>query len=309
MTYSVTWDRTDSHQSLRPDVFGCSLFSVTDIFPKLAAFKVSLKERNLDQSPLYFAKVDVQTCFDTIPQQRLLTMVESLMSMPTYQTGKHVEISPLGALQRLDGQHADPLPVKKYVAHSGAANDMVSFHHLIEKKFVGMKSNTVFVNTNLQQQETKDDLMRLLREHVERNLVKIGKKFYRQKQGIPQGSILSSILCNFFYAEFERDVLDFALGDECLLLRLLDDFLLITINQQHAERFIRVMHHEHSDYGVVVKSAKSLANFDAATEAGHRIPRTDSKDKFPYCGVCIDTITLEVNKKSERSARIGKLAI
>jgi telomerase reverse transcriptase len=276
------------------------------MFPKLAAFKASLNQRNLEQSPLYFAKVDVQTCFDTIPQQRLLTMVESLVSMQTYQTGKHVEISPLGALQRLDGQHVDPLPVKKYVAHSGAANDMTSFQELVQNKFVGMKSNTVFVNTNLQQQETKDDLMRLLREHVERNLVKIGKKFYRQKQGIPQGSILSSILCNFFYAELERDVLGFALGDDCLLLRLLDDFLLITINRQHAERFLRVMHRGHASYGVVVKSSKSLANFDAVTEAGHRIPKAASDNKFPYCGVCIDTLTLEVNKKSERSARIGK---
>ncbi|KAH4908622.1 hypothetical protein HBI80_055510 [Parastagonospora nodorum] len=290
-------------KSLQPNVFGSSLFSVTDMFPKLAAFKASLKQRNLEQGPLYFAKVDVQTCFDTIPQQRLLTMVESLMSMQTYQTGKHVEISPLGALQKLDGQHIDPLPVKKYVAHSGAAKDMASFQQLVQNKFVGLKTNTVFVNTNLQQQETKDDLMRLLREHVERNLVKIGKKFYRQKQGIPQGSILSSILCNFFYAELERDVLSFALGDDCLLLRLLDDFLLITIKQQHAERFLRVMHRGHPEYGVVVKTSKSLANFDAVTETGHCIPKAASDSKFPYCGVCIDTTTLEVNKKSERSAR------
>lgn len=276
------------------------------MFPKLAAFKVSLKQQNLEQCPLYFAKVDVQTCFDTIPQQRLLTMVESLISMQSYQTGKHVEISPLGALQQLDGQHVDPPPLKKYVSHSGATRDMASFHHLVESKFVGMKSNTVFVNTNLQQQETKDDLMRLLREHVERNLVKIGKKFYRQKKGIPQGSILSSILCNFFYAELEREVLTFALGNDCLLLRLLDDFLLITVNRQYAERFLRVMHRGHADYGVVVKSSKSMANFNATTEAGHRIPKAASDNKFPYCGVCIDTATLEVSKKSERSARIGK---
>jgi telomerase reverse transcriptase len=282
---------------------------VTDMFPKLAAFKASLKQRNLEQGPLYFAKVDVQTCFDTIPQQRLLTMVESLMSMQTYQTGKHVEISPLGALQKLDGQHVDPLPMKKYVAHSGTAKDMASFQQLVQNKFVGLKSNTIFVNTNLQQQETKDDLMRLLREHVERNLVQIGKKFYRQKQGIPQGSILSSILCNFFYAELERDVLSFALGDDCLLLRLLDDFLLITTKQQHAERFLRVMHRGHPNYGVVVKTSKSLANFDAVTDTGHCIPKAASASKFPYCGVYIDTTTLEVNKKSERSARTGKLTL
>jgi telomerase reverse transcriptase len=279
------------------------------MFPKLVAFKASLREQNLEHSPLFFAKVDVQTCFDTIPQSRLLNMVDSLMSMQAYETGKHVEVSPLGALQRLDGQHVDPLPVKRYVSHSGGAKDVASFHQLVQNKFVGTKSNTIFVNTDLQQQETKDDLMRLLREHIERNLVKIGKKFYRQKKGIPQGSVLSSILCNFFYAELERDVLSFALGSDCLLLRLLDDFLLITVQQKHAECFIRVMHRGHADYGVVVQSSKSLTNFDAFTDAGQHIPRAVSDDKFPYCGVCIDTRTLEVSKKSERPAKMGKRQI
>jgi telomerase reverse transcriptase len=287
-------------------VFGCSLFSVTDMFPKLAAFKASLRQQNLEEEPLYFAKVDVQTCFDTIPQARLLSMVESLMSMQAYRTGKHVEISPVGALQRLDGEHIDPLPLKKYVSHSGGAKDMASFQQLVRDKFVGLKSNTVFVNTNLLQQETKDDLMRLLREHVERNLVKIGKKFYRQKKGIPQGSILSTILCNFFYAELERDILSFALGPDCLLLRLLDDFLLITVNRQHAERFIRVMHRGHAEYGVVVKSSKSLTNFEVLTDAGHCMPKAGPDGKFPYCGVCIDTVTLEVSKKSERPTKTGE---
>jgi telomerase reverse transcriptase len=276
------------------------------MLPRLAAFKASLKEQNLHASPLYFAKVDVQTCFDTIPQARLLSMVEGLMSLQVYQTGKHVEISPLGALQRLDGQHVDPPPAKRYVAHSGGTKDMGSFHQLVEDKFVGTKSNTIFVNTNLQQQETKDDLMRLLREHVERNLVKIGKKFYRQKKGIPQGSILSSILCNFFYAELERDVLSFALGSDSLLLRLLDDFLLITVKRQHAELFIKVMHRGHADYGVTVESSKSLANFEVVTDGGHRIPRSASDGKFPYCGISINTETLDVGKKSDQSTRTGK---
>jgi telomerase reverse transcriptase len=279
------------------------------MFPKLVAFKASLREQNLEHSPLFFAKVDVQTCFDTIPQSRLLNMVDSLMSMQAYETGKHVEVSPLGALQRLDGQHVDPLPVKRYVSHSGGAKDVASFHQLVQNKFVGTKSNTIFVNTDLQQQETKDDLMRLLREHVERNLVKIGKKFYRQKKGIPQGSILSTILCNFFYAELERDILSFVLGPDCLLLRLLDDFLLITVNRQHAERFVRVMHRGHADYGVVVKSSKSLANFDVVADTGHCIPKVAPNSKFPYCGVCIDTETLEISKKSERPAKIGKCQV
>ena len=230
------------------------------------------------------------------------------MSMQTYHTGKHVEVSPLGALQRLDGEYVDPMPRKRYVAHSGPAADMTSFGELVQNKLAGTKANTVFVNTNLQRHESKDDLMQLLREHVARNLVKIGKRYYRQKTGIPQGSVLSTLLCNFFYSELERDVLDFALAENCLLLRLLDDFLLITTDQTCAERFVRVMHRGHADYGVVVQSAKSLANFEATTDDGGRVPRSTCEGKFPYCGIFIDTRTLEISKKTEQSAKGGKYA-
>lgn len=276
------------------------------MFPRLESFKTTLQEHGLQDEKLYFAKVDVISCFDTIPQPRLLSMIDSLMSAQAYQTGKHVEISPLGALQRLDGQNVNQAPIKRWMPHTAAAKDAEAFSQLVQKKLVGTKSNTVFVNTNLQQQESKDDLMHLLREHVERNLVKIGKRFYRQRTGIPQGSVLSSILCNYFYAELERDVLGFARGPDCLLLRLLDDFLLITVNREHAERFVRVMHRGHAEYGVQVQPSKSMTNFDVTTNNGMRIPKCCPETHFLYCGICIDTTTLEVKKKTERPTRIGK---
>ncbi len=293
-------------QSLRPDKFGCSLFSVGDMYPKLASFKASLRQRGLGDTRLYFAKVDVQACFDTIPQSRLLRMIDSLMSIQAYNTGKHVEISPLGPLQRLTGKHVDPMPLMKYVPHTDAATHVTPFNQLVQNRLAGTKANSIFVNTNLQRYETKDDLMHLLQEHIERNVVKIGKRFYRQKTGIPQGSVLSSILCNFFYAQLERDVLGFVLDGDSLLLRLLDDFLLISIHEEHAKRFIRVMHKGHPEYGVVIKPSKSMANFDVMTEERDAIATSGSDGKFAYCGVCIDTTTLEVSKKTEGPTKAGK---
>ncbi|EOD49286.1 putative telomerase reverse transcriptase protein [Neofusicoccum parvum UCRNP2] len=38
----------------------------------------------------------------------------------------------------------------------------------------------------MEQQQSKNEVMKLLTEHVERNIVKVGKKYYRQKTGIPQ---------------------------------------------------------------------------------------------------------------------------
>lgn len=293
-------------KSLQPDKFGSSLFSVGDMLPKLAAFRASLQQRGLGNMRLYFAKVDVQACFDTIPQRRLLRMIDSLMPAQAYCASKHVEMSPLPPLERLSGHHVNPMPHKRYVARSHAATDTRPFHQLIQDRFADTKANTIFVNLNMQRHEAKDDLMQLLQEHIEHNTVRIGKRFYRQKTGIPQGSVLSSILCNFFYAELERDVLDFALGDDCLLLRLLDDFLLITITEEHARQFVHLMHKGHPEYGVIVQPAKSLVNFDVTLANGQPITTSDPDGKFPYCGVCIDTTTLEISKKTDAPEKAGK---
>jgi telomerase reverse transcriptase len=274
------------------------------MFPKLAAFRRSLQEQGLAESQLYFAKVDVQSCFDNIPQKRLLSMVESLFSSETYQSGKHVEVRSLGELQRLHGPHVNPLPLRRYVPHTTAGRDAAPFDRLVLEDLVGTKANTVFVDMAVQRLEAKDNLMQLLREHVERNMVKMGKKFYRQKTGIPQGSVLSSILCNYFYAEFEREVLGFALSPGSLLLRLLDDFCFVTAKREDAERFVRTMHIGNADYGVSIKPAKSLTNFDiTCNHSGFRMPRCASDVVFPYCGVLIHMRTLEVSRDAERAGQ------
>ena len=39
--------------------------------------------------------------------------------------------------------------------------------------------------------------------------LKIGQDYYRQIVGIPQGSVLSALLCSFFYGDLEREHLKF----------------------------------------------------------------------------------------------------
>src|SRR5277367_4355254 len=69
----------------------------------------------------------------------------------------------------------------------------------------------------------------------------MGKQFRSQKVGIPQGSVVSTILCNLFYADLEKKKLPFLTDSDGLLLRLIDDFLFISMNQDHAKRFLQYM--------------------------------------------------------------------
>lgn len=162
-----------------------------------------------------------------------------------------------------------------------------------------------------------------LEEHVKENLIRVSRYrlpatpahwlqfsdgYYRQTSGIPQGSRVSSMLCSYFYGHMERSVLEGVKGgesvsavpvlgesvDTCLqlLLRIIDDFLLISTSQDLVERFVTRMlsggrgempiillvSAENGsgipEYGCVISPAKSLVNFDY--RGGSAVPRTES---------------------------------
>lgn len=81
-----------------------------------------------------------------------------------------------------------------------------------------------------------------MKAHVTNNTLKIGKHFYRQHKGIPQGSILSTLLCNYFYADLEAKCMSFTQENNSLLLRLIDDFLFITRDRAKAIEFLEATH-------------------------------------------------------------------
>ncbi|MCJ1286569.1 hypothetical protein MMC26_005915 [Xylographa opegraphella] len=286
-------------KSRQPDRLGSALFSVGDLYPKLKAFRAQLLASKRGHECLYFVKVDVQSCFDTIPQRQVTAHIETLCSETEYRISRHAEIKPNNAHDYRSGIQLESKPRRKFVATARAGQDYKNFQEMINEKWGPVKKSTIFVDPVVQSLQEKDTLLDLLREHVEQNVVKIGKKFFRQKQGIPQGSVLSSLLCNFFYAEFEKECVDFLSTSDSLLLRLIDDFLLITTNHSHATRFAQIMHKGSEKYGVHVRADKSLTNFECIIDTTS-LPRLDSGSGFPYCGTMIDTATLEITKDRGR---------
>lgn len=289
----------DFEKISQPESLGSSLFSVGDLYPKLKGFKASLLRNRRQGSPLYFVKVDVQSCFDTIPQQRLLQLVERLVSQQEYRVGKHVEIKPPEGHKEKRWFSGNANPIRKFIYKARAGAELAGFEDVVKRALASGKKDTIYVNTADQITHHTKKLLDLLQEHVQHNIVKIGKKYFRQKNGIPQGSVLSSLLCNFFYAKMEQEYLSFLGKGEAILLRLIDDFLLITTRKDHARRFVQAMINGNSAYGVSVNAAKSLANFEVMVN-GTKIPRLHGTTEFPYCGDLINTRTLEISKDRVR---------
>ena len=289
----------------RLDQLSSALFCVGDMYPKIKAFKERLQNSGSSEQALYFAKVDVQSCFDTIPQRRVLEIIEKLVSEDEYSIARHAEIKAPNSLRYRAGVGQPAKPARKFIAKARPTHDLSAFEDTVQRELAARKSNTVFVNSVVRKLECKGDLLDLLEEHVERNIVKIGKKFYRQKEGIPQGSVMSTLLCSFFYGELERECFDFLTEGSSLLLRLIDDFLLITTRKEHAQSFLQIMHDGVEWYGVSVNQGKSLVNFET-TVKGSRVPRVVGSTRFPYCGNLIDTRSLEITKDREQRRQTGR---
>ncbi|KAI4267754.1 MAG: hypothetical protein LQ337_008202 [Flavoplaca oasis] len=289
----------DYERLQNPTVVGSALFSVGDIYPRLKSFKDGLCAANEHMPRLYFAKIDVKSCFDTIPQRRAIKIMEDLASEDVYRMARHAQIKASENEASSNGTYAQPKPARKFLASAHSPLDFRSFDEMVETTLAYEKKNTVFVDSVVRTSHKKPKLLDLLRDHVGKNIVKIGKKFFRQKEGVPQGSVMSSLLCNCFYAKLEEKHLPFVRQDNGLLLRLIDDFLFITTDEKDAIKFLQTMHNGLEEFGVEVNPSKSLANFSIEINKT-AIATTATKSAFPYCGTMIDTKTLEIRKDRDR---------
>lgn len=266
----------------------------------MKGFKATL---NSLEQPLYFAKVDVQAAFDTIPQSAVIQLMQSVPTEPEYRIAHHVEIK--SSDSHIAGRSNSNKPILRWKSLAKSLHHLDNFDEDLENELAIGKKNTVFVENVVNAIRDTDSLLDLLTEHISRNMVKIGKKFYRQKEGIPQGSVLSSLLCSYFYADLEAKHLSFLQTGESLLLRLIDDFLLITRNPVHAKKFLQVMHDGVPEYGVSVNPNKTLTNFEVMIN-GRKIRRLVGERKFPYCGNVIDVKTLSISRDRDRKKDLGK---
>ncbi|XXG94534.1 hypothetical protein Hte_000791 [Hypoxylon texense] len=278
---------------VNPEKLGSTMFSVGDIYKRVKPFKARISESGKE---LYFAKLDVQSAFDTIPQAAVVGLLDSIPQQRQYRVSTYLEVAPNLGSQA--GDLSKSKPIKRWPTAATSVRDTSTLMELLESGRADTKRNTVFVDRWKKYYET-NELLQLVASHIQQNLVKIGKKFYRQKEGIPQGSILSSTLCNYFYADLEIHVLPFLNSEDSLLLRLIDDFLLITTDRQKAVRFVETMHRGVPEYGVAVNPRKTLVNFDLKIK-GEPVTKLDANQNFPYCGTTINCKTLDISRNQEK---------
>lgn len=273
-----------------PQLLGSAKFGTNEIYLSWKPFKMKWEMNH--RKPLYFVKTDVINCYDNIRQEKLYNIMEEIFKQfgcEEFVVRKFTSIyQAIGNLKRTF--HRKVVKMMDYNPDFFLYMKDVSF----KEKF----RNAVIVDQVVNQHERTDNLLQQLKSHLFYNLIKIGKQYYRQTQGISQGSVLSTLLCNLYYGHMEREM--FSIHDDELLLRVVDDFLFVSPDRDRAVVFLNKMATGNEEYNCYVNADKILINFHYVHDKCGKIPCINNTDWFPWCGMLFNTKTLNVSTDFSR---------
>ncbi|KAH9575747.1 hypothetical protein CY35_01G126800 [Sphagnum magellanicum] len=191
----------DTHLCLKyeqgcwPEDLGSSVFGYRDAYIKLLPFVMKMKATPGGVPPLYMAVCDISKAYDTIQQEKLCEVVQDFVRSPLYVVLRYASLFPtVGALR---------VAYKRACMRSDHPLNFLNFSMDVTAKHSHSIVHDQAVVTRMMQEQ----VVSLVKEHVKRNIVKVGSKYYQQKVGIPQGSVLSSLLCSLFYGHLDTHIL------------------------------------------------------------------------------------------------------
>ncbi|KAF2320711.1 hypothetical protein GH714_030251 [Hevea brasiliensis] len=321
---SVNCVLRDTHAVLKgiqlrePERLGSSVFDYNDIHKKLCLFIIGLKNELGTLPDVFIVVSDVSKAFDSIDQDKLLNVMKDVIHEDEYLLQKSSQVV---CTKKSLWVHENLILADPDISTGFAKSYSARFGSL----------HTVLVNQGSSRYMKKRELFFNLNEHVKRNVLQLDKKFYLQGVGIPQGSILSSLLCSLYYGHLERNVIfpfleknyelateDLSRRHKCqdasvagnssedrispshcyMLLRLIDDFCFISTSKRLAAGFYTRLRRGFRDYNCYMNEEKFCLNFDARHASGLPSNRVyvgeDGISFIRWSGLLLNSCTLEV---------------
>ncbi|KAI5951479.1 EST2 [Candida jiufengensis] len=118
-------------------------------------------------------------------------------------------------------------------------------------------------------------------------------KFYRRKQGIFQGFILSSIFCDILYSSMVADTFKFLweseLKEPFFFTRMVDDFLFLSTNKELYDKVSEIVN------GQQLEKYGAFVNHEKTQQINHK-EEANLDQTFQFVGLEIELSTLNFNK-------------
>ncbi|XP_033762299.1 telomerase reverse transcriptase-like isoform X2 [Pecten maximus] len=270
------------HVERNPAIVGFAIFGMEKVYPIWKQF-ASYYQGQESCRPLYFAKVDVATCFEDINQEKMFSIIKDIIQKEEdYQIRKYVTMHVSG------GQVKRTFRRKASALLEFNPNFTNFVKERVEKESL---TNIIFIDQVTSQSEKSSNLLQQLKSHLSNNLIKVGRRYYHQTSGISQGSILSTMLCNIYYGCLEKELFP-PLERQELLMRIVDDSLFVTPYKERAVDFLSHMFKGLPDYNLHVNPEKVLLNFPLEQKDIGTFPMTHT-NWFPWCGMLFNSVTLQ----------------
>ncbi|CAN1344024.1 Telomerase reverse transcriptase [Linum perenne] len=300
--------------SKEPEKFGSSVFDYNDIYKKLCPFIISLKRASISLPDVFIVVSDVSKAFDSVNQDKLLSIMNEVLSSNLYclKQAKQVVCTKKAFWVQERSTLSDPNIATDCKRRASPVVDA---------------SSVVLVNQGLEKKLSRFNLFRTLTDHLKFNILRMGDLFYLQDKGIPQGSIISSLLCSLYYGHLDRHVIfphldktsqpniknaspvrqlsGSANAVDCyVLLRLIDDFLLITTSKNQAASFVSKLKRGFDEYNCYMNQDKYCLNFDTGRESQLQTKRIcvshDGTSFLPWSGLLLNSSTLDIQADYSR---------
>ncbi|EPX75012.1 telomerase reverse transcriptase 1 protein Trt1 [Schizosaccharomyces octosporus yFS286] len=265
-------------------------FSYRNLFSKIISYKEDLRRHHWYNRKKYFVRIDIKSCYNNIKQDLMCRITKIHLKDPEYIIRKYCMI------QKAQGQL-----IKQHVNEAHTYFDLKPFERLASSLATRMK-DTIFVDNVEYWTKSFDELFLMLEKHVKQNIVKIGQKYYRQTQGISQGSVISSYLCYFYMQELIEDYLLFTKEKGSALIRVVDDFLFITVHKKAAIRFLSLSSKGFTKYNFSTSNGKTLINFKPPDS--FKEPYIKASNLIPFSGFYLHARSLHTVYCCSTSFRI-----
>ncbi|KAL2710008.1 Telomerase reverse transcriptase [Kluyveromyces marxianus] len=237
-------------------------FSPVEIPMIISEYKRKLINKYGFVPNLHLLKFDIQSCYDSIPVDRVMKLIK-----------REISSSKEFFLRSEDVLSLDSTRLKKRFFINGDSTK---------------NKNDIVIDSVKSVVLSQLDILSVLEMELFKTSIVYRGKCYLRKDGLFQGTPLSSVLVDILYDNLLESYEEFKHADDnnALIIRLVDDFLVISPSKPYIDRINAIAQPGFKSFNAKVNPKKVLIT-------SSQLPGSES---VPFCALQINLKTLEVWK-------------
>ncbi|QEU59539.1 Est2 [Kluyveromyces lactis] len=237
-------------------------FSPLEIPKIVLSYKQRLLSKHGEMPNLYLLKFDIQSCYDSIPVQKVMKLVETQIceEQRFFIRSQDILATASTRLKRLHAVNGD----------------------------IQFQENDLVIDSVKTAVLSKEDVLTVVKMELFKTSIFYRGKCYLRKDGLFQGTPLSSVLVDILYDDLLESYTEFADENDSdpMIIRLVDDFLIVSTSKKYIERLDNLAQTGFRSFNAYINPQKVLVTSS----------ESETSTNVPFCALQLNLRTLEVWK-------------